>query len=324
LIWPRVRDAPDSVNDGTFKALRGAYYETVLDNQHFRPQLLADVAKILARGGIELLTFKGWSLAQYYHPPAYRPLGDLDICVSPGRHADAVDLIAAHSGQTGAHQPDGSTCVTLEDPRSGRKGTIDLQLDLAKFRLEPLAAVFERSRQVEVLGHKLRTPCAEDHLRLLCLHFLGHGGCRPIWLCDVAAMLEAERDGFDWTLCLGDDPLTTHWIFVVIALAQELLGAEIGSVPEEYHRTKLPRWLVTTIMRQWSKPLSQHRAPELFSHVTRRRPTKIGSAVLARWPDPITARFKTGAWYDQKPSWPYQLRYFLQKGAGFFGRPFRH
>ena len=199
-------------------------------------------------------------------------------------------------------------------------GIIDLQLDLARFRLEPLAEVFERSRQIEVAGRKLRIPCPEDHLRLLCLHFLEHGGCRPVWLCDVAAMLEAETDGFDWNLCLGDDPVTTHWICIVIALAQKLLGAKIGSVPEEYRETKLPTWLVPTILRQWSKPLSEHRAPELFSHVLRHTPNKIGSAVFARWPDPITARFQAGAWYDERPRWPYQVAYFLRKGAAFAGK----
>ena len=143
----------------------------------------------------------------------------------------------------------------LEDPHTGRVGVIDLQLDLARFRLEPLAEVFERSRQVEVAGRKLRIPCPEDHLRLLCLHFLEHGGCRPVWLCDVAAMLEAETDGFDWKLCLGDDPVTTHWICIVIALAHKLLGAKLGSMPEKYRETKLPTWLVPTVLRQWSKPL---------------------------------------------------------------------
>ena len=89
----------DCGNKGAAEALQASYHETVLDNKRFRPKLLADLASILEQEGIELLTFKGWSLAQYYHPPAHRPLGDIDLCVPPGRYAEAADLIAAHSGQ---------------------------------------------------------------------------------------------------------------------------------------------------------------------------------------------------------------------------------
>ena len=323
LIWPRIRHVLDSAHTRPAEALRAAYHETVLDNKRFRPQLLAALASILEQGGIEPLTFKGWSLAQYYHPPALRPLGDIDICVPAGRYADAVKLIATHTGQSPSSQPDESTSLTLKDPRTGRLGVVDLQVDLARFRLEPLAEVFERSQKIQVSGRTLRIPCPEDHLRLLCLHFLGHGGCRPVWLCDVAAMLEAETDGFDWNLCLGDDPLTTHWIGLVILLAHTLLGAKIDSVPEQYRKTKLPTWLVPMIFRQWSKPLSEHRAPEVFSHVLRRTPNKIGPAVFARWPDPITARFQAGAWYDERPRWPYQMAYFFRKGAAFAGKTFQ-
>ena len=323
LIWPRIRHVLESTHAGTAKALQASYHETVLDNKRFRPQLLADLALILEQGGIQPLTFKGWSLARYYNPPAQRPLGDIDLCVPTGRYADAANLIATHSvhARSTSNQPgDKSTTLMLEESRTGRMGIIDLQTDLARFRLEPLAEVFERSQCVEVAGRKLRIPCPEDHLRLLCLHFLEHGGCRPVWLCDVGAMLEAETDGFDWDLCLGDDPVTTHWICIVIALAQKLLGAKIGSVPKEIRETKLPTWLIPTILRQWSKPLSAYKAPELFSNVLRGAPNKIGSAVFARWPDPIAARFQAGALYDERPGWPHQAAYFLQKGRAFAGK----
>ena len=45
----------------------------------------------------------------------------------------------------------------------------------------------------------------EDQLRQLCLHLLRHGACRPLWLCDVAVMLESLPGDFDWDRCLGGD-----------------------------------------------------------------------------------------------------------------------
>jgi hypothetical protein len=68
----------------------------------------------------------------------------------------------------------------------------------------------------------------EDHLSMLCVHFLGHGGWRPIWLCDIAAAMESLTESFDWQTCLGEDTRRAGWILSALACAHEILGAQLG------------------------------------------------------------------------------------------------
>lgn len=49
----------------------------------------------------------------------------------------------------------------------------------------------------------IRVPAAEDHFRLVAIHLLSHGAWRPLWLCDIAAMLEDLPQDFNWGRCLG-------------------------------------------------------------------------------------------------------------------------
>src|SRR5690606_13705432 len=69
---------------------------------------------------------------------------------------------------------------------------------------------FDRTERIEIGGTPIEVPAPEDHLRALCLHFLWHGGARPIRLCDIAVLLDAlsrtgER-GIDWERCLAGTP----------------------------------------------------------------------------------------------------------------------
>src|SRR5205814_891640 len=71
----------------------------------------------------------------------------------------------------------------------------------------------------------------EDHLRLLCLHMLVHGVCRPLWLCDIGAALESRPAEFDWRWFLSGDPRRTRWALCALGLAHELLGARLQDTP---------------------------------------------------------------------------------------------
>jgi hypothetical protein len=102
------------------------------------------------------------------------------------------------------------------------------------------------------------------------IHFLKDGGWRPISLCDVAAMVEAATEDFDWDLCMGDEPIVAGWIGAAIGLTHEILDANVDAVPERYLVSKLPEWLFATVAREWEAPfVSRVRRPPL-SRVFRR------------------------------------------------------
>ena len=80
---------------------------------------------------------------------------------------------------------------------------VDLHAGFAELEDRGEASLFARSVVVDVQGVHVRVFGPEDHLRLVALHLLRHGGTRPIWLTDVAAMVEAGREPLDWDLVLA-------------------------------------------------------------------------------------------------------------------------
>src|SRR5215813_14117469 len=121
------------------------------------------------------------------------------------------------------------------------------------------AELWERSRLVDLNGTHVRVPSAEDHLRILCLHFLKHGGWRPLWLCDIAVALECRPPDFYWDWFFGVDKKRAQWLFCTLQLTHQLLDVRIDDVPNR-DRVRVPGWLAAAAERVWSKP-----APELPS-----------------------------------------------------------
>jgi len=112
---------------------------------------------------------------------------------------------------------------------------------------------------VDLNGTRVRVPSAEDHLRILCLHFLKHGGWRPLWLCDIAVALECRPPDFYWDWFFGVDKKRAQWLFCTLQLTHQLLDVRIDDVPNR-DRVRVPGWLAAAVERVWSKP-----APELPS-----------------------------------------------------------
>lgn len=176
----------------------------------------------------------------------------------------------------------------------------------------------------------------EDHLRLLCVHLLRSGARRPAWLCDVALLVEeVSRAGsaglpaalplagsrqdtcaprFDWSLCLGRNPVHAEWVGVAILLAHELLGADISETP--FRDQQLPRWLVTETLRQWAEavpsPKSKVQSP---SSVTGHWTLDFGlwTSLYRRWDNPIRATAAVGGRFDERSRLGYRVAELLAR-----------
>lgn len=172
---------------------------------------------------------KGWSSARPYAGVGARPYGDTDLCVHPAQLAQAKEILNRYA-------PIGDV-----DLHAGVPDMPDRSWDQLFARCQVLTL---RSAKVRVLG-------AEDHLRFVVAHLLRHGGIRPLWLCDVAAALEARPADFDWDYCLSGCPYRTSWLLAMIGVAGRLLGAAINAPAVEATIATLPSWVANAILWRW-------------------------------------------------------------------------
>ncbi len=236
--------------------------------------------------GIDALLLKGWSIARLYAEPALRPLGDIDLLVrardSPRARVEAAAL---------ATRP-----------------PVDLHTGLSDLTDRTVTELFDRSAMIQLGDTEVRILGREDQLRHLCLHFFRHAGARPLWLCDIAAALEAMPADFDWDSCLRGDALLTQRVLCAIRLAEMLLDARPARpLPAEQCRS-VPNWLTCAVLESWAAPFDPRVYRPTALSLSLREPREILPAIARRWPNPIEATVLRAASLDDSPRLPVQLR----------------
>lgn len=297
LGWRKIRhtplaDAPAAAalrEAARFQAIRSALHEL-------------EVGRVFARleaAGLDALLVKGLAAALAYPEPGLRPSGDVDVCVRPAQLARAAEVL------------------------EGSGAWVDLHPGFGEDERRDFDELYERAETLRVGESAVRVPCAEDHLRLLCLHMLRHGAWRPLWLCDVAAALEARPSDFDWPRFAGRDRTRARWVACALGLAGELLGARVSETPLAREAARLPRWLVPAVLAQWERPFAaergtaRHRAP--MSRYLRRPAGALGD-LRNRWPNPVEATVRVGGPFNELPRLPFQLGHGLARAARFLAR----
>jgi hypothetical protein len=146
----------------------------------------------------------------------------------------------------------------------------------------------------------------EDHLRYMCVHMLQHGAYRGLWLCDVAVVLESLPKDFDWAYLLQGDRRCSDWVASTVGLAHQLLGVRLDGIPPAERTRPLPRWLLPSVLRQWS--IGEHYMDSVPSMgYALRHPTHLLKALRLRWPNPIQATVRVGGPFNELPRLPFQL-----------------
>ncbi len=240
--------------------------------------------------GIDPILTKGWSLARLYPEAGLRPYSDIDFIIPAEQAEPALSLLA-----------DG------DFPR------VDLEHEqISRFDTRIWADLYARSRLVNLGGARVRVLSMEDELRAQCIHFLKHGGCGPLSLCDIALLVETRSPRFDWAVCLGEGRKRRSWITCALLLAHDLLGMDLQGVPLDFTSGELPRWVSKTVLEQWGRTANAYRA-DLRSYL--RRPAKITEAMADRWPpNPIIATLTNGVRFG---AWPAPVLQFAEVGARF-------
>ncbi|MCI5075214.1 nucleotidyltransferase family protein [Oricola sp.] len=324
LTWKRLSESPGSLPDSMAASLQAAYRYSELQ-AHMQSMAIRHVAACLADAGIDALLFKGFAMASRgYASPGLRPAGDIDIAVDENDYADAAHVLGkiCHGTPNGLDAPGkDQALLSLDSPLPALLGQIDLHRGIDCYGSAPFAELVERSIAVATEdGSPARTLGDEDHLRLLCLHFLKHGGWKPVWLCDVAAMLETVRDDFLPSLCHEGNPLTRRKIEVVCSLAVDILGARPRSAAQIFARDPAPEWMRRSVLKQWGRPAGLHRSRLAFRKSITRRPGWLLSDIAARWPDPVSAADWAGGRFDGWGVRLFQIAKFSRMAFDFVGR----
>lgn len=245
--------------------------------------------RALRHAGVDPLLFKGWSIARLYPDAALRAYGDIDICVRPAAYKQAQEVVS---------RPQLKDCW------------VDLHDRLYEIEDRPLEEVFARSRLVTLGEERIRVPALEDHFALLAIHFLKHGGWRPLSLCDLGLLLESLPEDFDWAVCLGKSRRRVNWIVSAIGLAHLLLDARIDDPAIAVRAKRIPDWLLRSVLKEWETPLAIKQSP--MKHPvpiasTLRSPTGLPKAIGQRWPNPILATISMNGQFNNFPRLPYQI-----------------
>jgi len=255
---------------------------------------IAQAITLLRSAGVEPLLVKGWAVARLYPERGLRPCGDIDLCVRPEQYEVAAAALA----------PAAETVV------------VDLHKGLPQLHRPSLDDVYERSQLVSLGDVQVRVLGTEDHLRYICIHMLQHGAYRAQWLCDIAVVLESLPEDFDWEYLLRGNRRPADWVASTVCLAHQLLGARLDSIPAAERTRHLPRWLLPSVLSQWS--IEEHYMDSVPSMAySLRHPAQLPKALRLRWPNPIQATVRVGGPFNEFPRLPFQLWECASRAAYF-------
>ena len=295
LGWWRVRSSELRTSAAAHE-LREAYRIHTLENAGQERRIVRAI-RLLRSASVEPLLVKGWAVARLYPERGLRPLGDIDLCVRPEQYASAVAAIAAPTSD---------------------KVAVDFHKGLPQLHRPSLDDVYERSQLVPLGDIDVRLLGPEDHLRYMCIHMLQHGAHRALWLCDIAVVLESLPEDFDREYFLRGDRRPADWVASTVSLAHQLLGllgASLDGIPVAERTRHLPRWLLPSVLKQWS--MEEHYMDRGSIAYSGRRPVQLLRALRLRWPNPIQATVHVGGPFNELPRLPFQLWECVLRTAHF-------
>ncbi len=287
LGWRRIADT-DLRNTPSGEVLHQVYRLQSLQSEILERKI-EKVFRPLREARVDAILVKGWVAAGSYPVSGLRPDGDIDLCVRAEHFKLAEEVLSV---------PEANDC------------RVDLHKHFEELKGRSIDELFGRSTLVDLGNEKVRTLSPEDHLALLCIHFLKHGAWRPLWLCDIGVAIEALPQNFDWSVCLGHNRTRAGWITCAIGLANRLLDAKTEKLPIADEAMELPAWLVDNVLQQWSNPFPMNQAP--MNHpipitYLLRHPTGLIEGLRERWPNAIVATVSVNGTFNNFPRLPYQM-----------------
>lgn len=246
--------------------------------ERLRDELVAALATAAEAKGIEVLIYKGWAAARHYPGPGLRPSGDIDVIVQP-EDAPAAQEIAATVPR-----------LVLDIHRSPPPG------------LGTARALIARSERVSIDGATIAVPAPADHVLMAAWHMFKHGAWRPLWLCDIAAMLEAAAGEAPPAV----EPYDSYWS-VAAGLAATMLAAQTEP-------RAAPEWVRRTLAEEWGSVRFRAHGPLAASF--RASAVRAVAELPRRLPNRLAATVALGRPIRVRPDRTAPYRLVVRRSAG--------
>lgn len=259
-------------------------------SMHFKVQekKIAEAFELFRKNDIEPILIKGWAVARLYPPERQRPFADIDLCVAQKDFDKAQEII-----------------------RSEKAKRLNIDLHFGFRHLDTLGwdDLFENSKFEKIDKTPVRILCPEDHLRVVCVHWLNDGAARKERLWDVYYLFKTST-AFDWDRCLNQVSETRRrWIECTIGLVEKYLPVSLENTPFEDIKIKIPEWLTKACEKEWDssiplKPLQNclNSPKEILAQLKKRFP-----------PNPIQATIETEGSFDSRTRIHYQIRNYFER-----------
>lgn len=302
LVWRRIRQT--ELERSRSAEEFGQSYRLHTLQAAVQKVKIGQLLTALKEASIDPLLVKGWAVARRYPEPGLRPYSDIDLIVRPSQYQTALDLIRK---------------IRISDC------TVDLHRGISNMGKLETDTLYDRSQCISLGDVEVRIPAEEDHLRMLCFHMLRHGVWRPLWLCDIAVVIETMSADFDWDMCLSGSRREREWIACSIGLAEGLLSAKVDNLPEEARARQIPRWLVSAVLRNWDRCSGASQREPLLAALMSRigDPGGLIEEVRFRWDRPIEASLDMNAPFNSIPRLPFQLAATLMRVPQVLAQSFR-
>ena len=221
------------------------------------------VMRVFAGAGIPCLILKGSPLSErLYDDALIRPVGDVDILVSPGEAQRAFEALRGEGFREIVSKPDH---FHRSFQRPGHRETLELHHDLSDGRFSfPIPDIFARRGSVRLSGQEVAVmhPC--DELLYLTAHHAHHYLLgRFMWLMDVAFFIERYGERIDWNAFVERARAwkLRHAVWASFAWAEHFFGSRWRSAERESVGRVIRLFCPPAVTRQWIKFFASRETP---------------------------------------------------------------
>ena len=189
---------------------------------------IENVFEHLEKKGIVPVLIKGAAAAVYYPKPFLRAFSDIDVAVDPEQFEAAKKIILKANFN------------------------VDLHCGLRHLDTLEWKDLILNSKLIKLNKTKVRVLSREDHLRVLCVHWLNDGGADRTRLWDIYFTINYDQPNFKWENFLEKvSQKRKYWLIISIMAAEQFLGLELSQNYFDRKAYEFPHWIKKELENEW-------------------------------------------------------------------------